>query len=140
MNRSDQLSDCLIAALSEVRIPAENHAFIRDITNAAGVDRYRVVHHVGKSFVVATRFDGGRDLHIEYGATNGFTSEEETIRIAPNAVGRGVRNSEKGNWYVLHPVNYARVGGERSRDVRRKAAFCDCGMELSLTGVCGSCD
>ncbi|QRY53823.1 hypothetical protein [Mycolicibacterium septicum] len=140
MNTPDRLSDSLIAALSEARIPVENHAFIRGITNAAGVRRYRVVHHVGKSFVVATRCNGGRDLHIEYGATNGFASEEETIRIAPDAVGRGERNSEKGNWYVLHPVNSARVGGERSRDVRRKATFCSCGMELSLTGVCGSCD
>lgn len=139
MNPSDQTSSSLIAALSEARIPAENHAFIREIANATGVTGYRVVHHVGKSYVVATRLDGGRDLHIEYGGTNGFASEEETIRIAPNAVGRGP-SSRKGTWYVLHPLNQARVGGERSRDVRRTATFCTCGMELSLTGVCGSCD
>ncbi|MBU9763539.1 hypothetical protein FR943_06745 [Mycobacterium sp. TNTM28] len=139
MNRSDQSSDSLIAALSEARIPVENHAFIRDMTNAVGISGYRVVHHVGKSYVVATRCAGGRDLHIEYGATNGFDSEAEALHIAPNAVGRGP-SSRKGTWYVLHPVNQARVGSERSRDVRRKAALCDCGMELSLTGVCGSCD
>ncbi|BBX27424.1 hypothetical protein GCM10009632_39270 [Mycolicibacterium alvei] len=139
MNTSDQSSASLIAALSEARIPAENHAFIRATTTAARITGYRVVHHVGKSYVVATRCDGGRDLHIEYGATNGFSSEEETMRLAPDAVGRGA-SSRKGTWYVLHPVNQARVGGERSRDVRRKATLCDCGMELSLTGICGSCD
>jgi len=139
MNISDQTSDSLIAALSEARIPAENHAFIREITNAAGIAGYRVVHHVGKSYVVATRCDGDRDLHIESGATNGFSSEDEAIRIAPNAVGLGP-SSRKGTWYVLHPLNQARAGGERSRDVRRKATFCVCGMELSLTGVCSSCD
>lgn len=60
-------------------------------------------------------------------------------RVAPHAVRRGA-SSRKGTWYVLHPVNLARVGDERSRDVRRKAPYCECGMELSLTGVCGSCD
>lgn len=125
--------------MSEARIPAENHAFIREITKAADIIGYRVVHHVGKSYIVATRRDGGRDLHIEYGATNGFNSEDEAIRIAPNAVGWGP-SSRKGTWYVLHPVNKARVTGERSRDVRRKATFCACGMEMSLTGVCGNCN
>lgn len=139
MNTSNETSDSLIAALSAAGIPAENHALIREITNAAGIAGYRVVHNIGKSYVVATRRDSGRALHIEYGATNGFDSEDEAVRMAPNAVDRGP-SSRKGTWYVLHPVNQARVGGERSRDVRRKPAFCACGMELSLTGACGSCD
>lgn len=139
MNTSSQSSDSLSSALSEARIPVENHEFIRGITDAVGVDSYRVVDQAGKPYVVATRHDGSRDLHIYYGATNGFASEDETMRIAPHAIGRGA-SSRKGTWYVLHPVNQARVGSERSRDVRRKATYCDCGMELSLTGVCGSCD
>jgi hypothetical protein len=117
----------------------ENHELIREITDAADIVGYRVVHNVGKSYIVATRRYGGRDLHIEYGATNGFDSEEEAVRLAPSAVGRGP-SSRKGTWYVLHPVNQARVSGERSQDVRRKATFCACGMELSLTGVCSNCD
>ena len=131
-------SDSLIAALFEAGIPSENHEFIRDLTNAVGVAGYRFVDQAGKPYVVATRHDGHRDLHIYYGATNGFTSEEETIRIAPHAVGRGP-SSRKGTWYVLHPVNQARVGVAQPRNVRRKASRCECGMELSLTGVCGSC-
>ena len=139
MSTSDQTSDSLIVALSEARIPGANHEFIRRITAAVGIAGYRVVHNVGKSYVVATRRDGGRDLHIEYGYTNGFISEDETIRVAPDAVGRGP-SSRKDTWYVAHPVNQVRDGSERSRDVRRQARLCSCGMELSLTGVCGSCD
>ena len=30
--------------------------------------------------------------------------------------------------------------GKRSGDVRREGRFCTCGMQLSLTGVCVSCD
>ncbi|ORW57749.1 hypothetical protein AWC21_18370 [Mycolicibacterium peregrinum] len=139
MNASDRMSDSLIAALSEARIPAENHEFIRDLIDAVGIDGYRVVDQPGKPYVAAARHDGGRDLHIYYGATNGFVSEAEAMRFAPDAVGRGP-SSRKGTWYVLHPVNQARVGGERARNVRRTPTYCDCGMELSLTGVCSSCD
>lgn len=139
MGTPDQTSESLIAALREARIPAENHDFIRGIVNATGVDHFRVVDQTGKPYVAAARRDGSRDLHIYYGATNGFESEEESIRIAPAAVGRGP-SSRKGTWYVLHPLNKARVAGERPRNIRRKAGLCDCGMELSLTGACGICD
>jgi len=132
-------SESLVAALSQARIPAANHEFIRQITNAAGIESYRVVEQPGKPYVIATRGNGLRDLHIYYGATNGFSSEYEVIGLAGREMDRGESSSRKGTWYVLHPVNDARVGGERSRDVRRAAAFCECGMQLSLTGVCSSC-
>lgn len=138
MSTPDETSHSLVAALSEARIPAENHEFIRDVINAVGIERFHVVDQAGKPYVLATRSDGRRDLRIYYGATNGFASEDETFQIAPHAVGRGP-SSRKGTWYVLHPINRARIGGERSHSVRRKATYCDCGMELSLTGVCGSC-
>lgn len=83
------MSDLLISALSEARIPVENHEFIREITDAVGVNSYRVVDQAGKPNVVAKRHDGTCDLHIYYGATNGFASEDETVRVAPHAVGRG---------------------------------------------------
>lgn len=133
-------SESLIAALSHARIPAANHEFIRQLTDAAGADGYRVVDQPGKPYVIATRSNGSRDLHIYYGATNGFTSEDEVINIAGSEMGRGESGSRKGTWYVLHPVNEARAGGERGQDVRRTAAFCECGMQLSLTGECASCD
>lgn len=140
MRTSDQTSSALIAALSEARIPVENHEFIRQITNAAGVDGYRAVDQTGKPYVIATRPDGLRDLHIYYGGTNGFTTEDEAIRIAGGDVDRGLSGSRKGTWFVLHPVNQARIGDERSRNIRRQSTYCECGMQLSLTGVCDSCD
>lgn len=139
MSTSGQTTTTLISALSEARIPVENHEFIRDMTEAVGIVSYRVVHQEKKRYVVARRRDGQRDLHIEYGATNGFVSEDETIRVAPGAVDRGP-SSREGTWYVLHPLNRARVGTQRSRNVRRESARCECGMELPLTGVCISCD
>jgi hypothetical protein len=133
-------SASLISALKQARIPAANHDFIEQLARVVGIVGYRVVERPGKPYVIATRRDGQRDLHIYYGATNGFDSEDEVVRIAGNAVGRGKSGSRKGTWFVLHPVNQARPAGKRSHNAPREAAICDCGMQLSLTGVCGSCD
>lgn len=140
MSTSDHATTSLVSALAEARIPSDNHEFIRALTEAVGIVSYRVVHHQKKSFVVAQRRDGQRALHIEWGATGGFASEEETIRVAPDAVGRGPSSSMKGTWFVLHPLNKARVGTDRARNVRRVPTRCECGMELPLTRVCSSCD
>ncbi|MFL0295233.1 hypothetical protein ACJH6J_30085 [Mycobacterium sp. SMC-18] len=63
-------------------MPTANHQFIAHITNAAGIDSYRFVDQAGKPYVIATRRNRLRDLHIYYGATNGFSSEDEVISIA----------------------------------------------------------
>ncbi|HET7668439.1 MAG TPA: hypothetical protein VFK56_20710 [Mycobacterium sp.] len=140
MSAPHRTSTSVIAALSEVKIPAANHEFIERMTRAVGIVGYRVVEQPGKPYVIATRRDGQRELHIYYGATNGFDSEDEVVRIAGDAVGRGKSASRKGTWYVLHPVNQARPAGKRSQGDRPEAAICDCGMQRSLTGVCDSCD
>ena len=126
--------------MSAARIPPANYEFIREIANAVGTDGYRVVDQRGKPYVIATRRDGLRDLHIYYGATNGFYSEDEVIRIAGDEADRRASGSRKGTWCVEHPVNESRPPGPRSRDVRREGTRCDCGMQRSVTGVCGSCD
>ncbi|HEY9267106.1 MAG TPA: hypothetical protein VIQ11_21130 [Mycobacterium sp.] len=139
MTTADHTSDSLPAALAKARIPAANHEFIQRFTAAIGIVDYRAVVKLDKPYVVARRRVGAPDLHIFYGYTTGFNSHEEIVRVAgSDAVGRP--STRKGTWYVEHPVNHVRPGGERSRDVRRKAGFCDCGMQLSLTGVCDSCD
>jgi hypothetical protein len=140
MSTSHWRSAPLIAALNKAEIPAPNHEFIQQMAGAVGIVGYRVVDQPGKPYVIATRRDGLRDLHIYYGATNGFATEDEAIRIAGDAVGRGESGSRKGTWYVLHPVNQARPAGKRSQNDRREADICGCGMQRSLTGVCGSCD
>ncbi|MCA4725798.1 hypothetical protein [Mycolicibacterium fortuitum] len=130
----------LAAALSAAGIPSANHDFIRMFTDAVGIDRYRYVDQAGKPYVVATRRDGLRDLYIYYGATNGFYSEDEVIRLAGDEADRRPSGSRKGTWCVEHPVNNSRPPGPQARNVRREGALCECGMQRSLTGVCGSCD
>lgn len=132
--------DSLIEALTKARITTDNHAFIRQLTDAVGIARYRAVERTDKPYVIATRRDGLRDLHIYYGYTVGFASEEEIVRMLGSAVGRKPSSSPRGTWYVEHPSNRIYVSGTRSRDVRRAATLCSCGLELSLTGVCASCD
>jgi hypothetical protein len=134
------LSGSLAAALSAAGVPPANHEFIRKFTDAVGIARYRFVDQPGKRYVVATRRDGGLDLHIYYGATNGFYSEDEVIRIAGEAADRRASGSRRGTWCVEHPVNNSRPPGPRSRDVRREGTRCDCGLQRSLTGVCDNCD
>lgn len=136
---TEGLADSLLGALSKTRIPVENHQFIREFTSAVGITEFRAVVRADQPYVIATRRDGLPDLYIFYGYTNGFTSEEEIARV----VGRGVGcapSSRPGTWYVEHPINRVHRGSERSRDVRRTAGFCSCGMQLSVTGVCGNCD
>lgn len=135
----EQSADSLFGALSKARIPVENHEFIRRFTSAIGIVEFRAVERADQPYVVAMRRDRFPDLWIHYGYTNGFTSEEEILRVAGSGVGRAV-SSRKGTWYVEHPVTGVRPGSERSYDVRRSAGFCGCGMQLSVTGVCGSCD
>ena len=131
--------DSLLGALSKTRIPVENHQFIREFTSALGIAELRAVEKADKAHVVARRIDGLPDLHIFYGYTNGFTSEEEIVRVAGAGLGRAP-SSRKGTWYVEHPVTRVHGRGERSRDVRRAAGFGTCGMQPSVTGVCGNCD
>lgn len=140
MNNTDSMSISLTAALSAVGVPAANHDLIREFTTAVGIADHHYVNQTGKPYVVATRLDGGLPLHIYYGATNGFHSEEEIIRMAGSAVDRRKSGSRKGTWCVEHPVNQSRPPGPRSKDVRREGAFCACGMQRSVTGECPSCD
>jgi hypothetical protein len=92
-----------------------------------------------KPFVRATRRDGARDLHIYYGYTTGFTSMDEIASLFGDGAASDA-NSPKGTWWIEHPTNQVRPGGERSKSVRRESRYCDCGMQLSLTGVCANCD
>ncbi|MDT5322788.1 MAG: hypothetical protein QOD88_5310 [Mycobacterium sp.] len=105
---ADDRADSLTGALAKVRIPLENHEFIKRFTAAVGVADCRAVVGSDKSRVIATRSHGGPDLHIYYGYTTGFTSEDEVVRCAGSNVERGLSTSRKGTWYVKHPTNKVR--------------------------------
>lgn len=131
--------DSLIAALNAARIPLDNHAFIARMLDGIGITAVRAVQ-ADKPYVVASRRDGGRDLHIFYGYTTRFGSEEEIVRVCGPGVSRTAAKSPKGTWWVAHPINGIYDGSERSKDRRREAGFCACGMQLALTGKCDDCD
>jgi hypothetical protein len=136
---AEQPSDSLLAAMAKARIPADNHQFIRRVTAAIGIAEYRAVVSPDKPYIVAKRRDGLPDLHIYHGYTTGFSTEQEIAGIADRGAARGP-SSRKGTWYVEHLENRVRLGSKRSADVRREGRFCTCGMQLSVTGVCVSCD
>jgi hypothetical protein len=130
----------LIAALNAARVPAGNHAFIRQMLDGiGGIGEVRVVD-ADSPYVVVSRRDGGRDLHVFYGYTTRFASEEEIIRACGPGAPRKAAKSPKGTWWVTHPVSGVYEGAERSKDRRREAGFCACGMQLALTGRCDDCD
>lgn len=113
MTDAGQQSNSLLAALTAARILVENHAFIRRLVSAVGIAGYRAVPRADNPYVIATRRDGGPALHIHYGYTNGFRSEDEIVRLIGNTAGCAP-SSRKGSWYVEHPTNRVRPGGERS--------------------------
>lgn len=129
----------LLAAMTDARIPADNHTSIRQFTEAVGIAEYYAIAHPDNPYVRATRRAGKPDLHIHYGYTTGFRSSEEIDRVAGSDTARG-RSLRQKAWYVEHPINRGHPERGRSRDVRRAGEFCTCGLQLSLTGVCVSCD
>lgn len=136
---ADQTPDSLLAAMAKAHIPTANHQFIRLITTAAGTTEYRAVMRADKPYVIAKRRDGLPDLHIFHGYTTGFTTEQEIAGVTNSGAGYGP-SSRKGTWYVEHPEIRVPLSRKRSADVRREGSFCNCGMQLSLTGVCVNCD
>ncbi|BBZ66352.1 hypothetical protein MINS_17810 [Mycolicibacterium insubricum] len=106
---------------------------------AVGIAEYRAVERPEKPYVVGKRREHGPDLYIYYGSTDGFRSEDEIVRLLGDSVERGP-SSRTGTWYVAHPLNKIRAPSQRRSDKTRTATFCGCGMELSLTGFCASCD
>lgn len=92
-------------------------------------------------YIIATRRHGLRELHIYWGYTTGFTTEEEATRVGGTGATVGPSSKLKGTWYVSHPENRVQHREKRTRKVQREADFCDrCGEQKSLTGVCGNCD
>ncbi len=141
MDTSDETSSSLLSELAKARIPSQNHAFIRQITEGVGICAYRAVD-VAEPYVAATRRDGLRDLRIYSGYTIGFATEEEAIRVGTGA--EVIRPSYKttGVWLVSHPLHgdLGRRSGT-TRKPQREAVMCPkCFQELPGTRICDNCD
>src|SRR5699024_7553578 len=64
--------DALERVLAERQMPLENQRFLRPVVAAIGIAQYELT----VSYITAIRADGGPDLHIYYGYTGGFVSEQ----------------------------------------------------------------
>ena len=136
-----QPSGPLFSAMMQARIPEPNYHFVQQLLPALDISivGYRFVEQPTKPYVRATRADGRPDLQIYFGYTTGFTPEDDVARVAGSEAVREPQ-STWGAWYVKHPINRVREGGKKATGRRRITRRCGCGMELSLTGQCGSCD
>lgn len=124
-------------ALRIHRIPWENDDVIRRITDGIGVCGY-----FGTSgYIRAVRGDGGPDLRIAYGYTNGFQSAEEANRILGEDA-RPWRSKRRGLWGVLHRLEKTRDGGTNAgRGPRGDGGECvNCGNRLPMSGICSFCE
>lgn len=140
MSTRIQPSDSLLAATTMAGIPVENYEFVRELLAHLGISivNYRFVETPSRRYVRAVRRDRQPDLQIFYGFTTGFTSGD-LARMPGVERGRDTKLRREA-WYVTHPTNRVRDGGERSADTHREGGRCACGLELPLTGKCDSCD
>ncbi|RRJ87869.1 hypothetical protein EG850_03175 [Gulosibacter macacae] len=120
----------LSEALSEMNIPFENHTLIRRIVE--GCDVIGLYERGG--YIKAVRRDGGRDLHIHSGFTNGF----ESAAIVQALLGEVESFDSQRGWGLVHPENKLR---EASATPAKAAPIdygvCDsCFLTLPATGVC----
>lgn len=122
-------------ALRNLRVPVRNDTFIKHFLHGIGIEGV----YETSSYIVAVRRDGGPSLNIGRGSTNGFTSEEEVVRIAGEGARRYPSNARKGLWKVMHPED---PGGRESgpmsgRTPPRDYGKCpECFSPMAPSGFC----
>ena len=130
--------DALERVLAERQMPLENQRFLRPVVAAIGIAQYELT----ASYIKAIRADGGPDLHIYYGYTGGFVSEQEVVDAVGDRADRWLY-AQRDLWSVGHPVNKIRTeGGSRSGGSGPvQTPVCPtCFIQLPATGVCDSCE
>ena len=141
MTTADEPPESLISALTKARIPAGNHEFIQQITDAIGIATYTAVVRPDKPYVKAKRSDGGRELHIYYGYTNGFATKDEVVAATGAGSSQCGPSTRKPTWFVKHPLSSVNPGAERSLSIGREGSQCPtCHQTMPLSGVCDNCD
>ncbi|MBC9927177.1 hypothetical protein [Leucobacter sp. cx-169] len=94
------------------------------------------------SYIKVVRADGGPDLRISAGYTNGFAAESEIRSRFPDA--ETWRSSARtGLWGVTHPENgmLNAAGRENGSQPARDLEPCpNCFILMDVTGVCARCE
>lgn len=131
---TDRGSDRVYASLDQAfeahRIPFENRDVIRRAVAHVGISGYSGTAR----YIKAHRKDGGPDLHITYGYTNGFVSREEAEAVGVSAWQSG---RMKDTWGFTHPVHNKGSGNKGPKRERRDYGTCpDCNTKYTASGAC----
>ena len=94
------------AALDAIHMPLENRPLIEQFCRRLGITLFEK----RSNYINAIRPDGGAALQIQYGWTNGFTSQAEVKSLAEDAKTYWKRQRRTGLWCVAHPINRLRDG------------------------------
>ena len=122
----------------QLQIPLVNQRFVRHIVNVIGIDRFLST----STYLRAVRSEGGPDLRIAYGWTNGFVSRDEARRAAGDAaeIDPSPDRAGHGLFGVRHPENKIRDSSEASVGKQAGMSFCtQCGYALLGDGTCENC-
>jgi hypothetical protein len=122
-------------ALRLKRYPLENHGFVTRFSSAIEFEGF----YETTGYIKAVRADGGPDVQIHYGGSNGFLSEEEVIAAAGlEAAGRRPSTERHGLWRVSHPVEApGRDGAMSGGSAKREYGTCpQCFIQFSADGSC----
>lgn len=127
----------LAEALAAYQVPIENHAVVKRICAHLRIDR---LVEGPSGYFKAVRPDGGLDLHVAYGYTNGFASEAEARAAAGEGAVLAPSTRGAGRWYAEHPTNKITDRVAVSSTRQRDFGSCDvCRMSLPASGECDSC-
>jgi hypothetical protein len=120
-------------ALTQSGVPHANRALIHRFVEGIGIAAY----YETTGYIKAVRSDGGPDLRIASGWSNGFVSEAEICDVLGD-VDRWLSDERVGLWGVSHPENKIGNGGggPNSESVRSYGMCSICFLDLPATGQC----
>lgn len=109
-----------------------NTAFLRRALGPIAATAY-----YDRGYIKIVRAEGGPDVRIHRGYTNGLTEQEAAALSNENHVWVSKRT---GTWGVDHP-DHGRGGGGSTpaRPIRRGERCASCGDEMPLNGICDWC-
>jgi len=137
MTAEPRIYASLTEALAAYQVPVENHAIVKRICAHLGIERFV---EGPANYFKAVRPDGDLDLHIAYGFTNGFASEEEARAAAGEGAALSPSSRGKGRWYAEHPTNQIGDQGGGAAKKQRDFGQCSvCQMALPASGECDNC-
>lgn len=88
-------------ALDAIHMPLENRPLIEQFCRRLGITHFEKRRSM---YINAIRPDGGAPLQIQYGWTNGFTSQDEAETLAEGGEAYWQSQRRTGLWCVAHPT------------------------------------